>query len=271
MAGAAAGGAAGAIGKIAATVIENTGITKTDQTSNTAMDQLVNNLLNQQGTAETTQSGVVKTDQMSEKQTLNLENLLQQATGLISGVDPEAARNAAVAETLKSGIGKVIESGQNQGAFDSTAQSTAATRLSGEAATKGAAQELTANLGQQQNMAQLAASLNEILKGGSVTASSAQTGSEKTTGTQSSSQQTTGTTKETADQTVSKELTPQKDIIEQALKGAGFDLGTDDKGNFTIKDALDPFPENPTDSLEGLIGIGGGGDIKDKIKIKNPF
>lgn len=266
MSGAIAGGAANAIAKIASTVIENTGITKTDQSSTSAVDQLVSNLLSQQSTAQTEQSGVVKTEQMSERQTLNLENLLAQASGLIQGVDPEAARAAAVAETLKSGIGKVIESGQNQGAFDSTAQSTAATRLAGEAATKGAAQELSANLGQQQNMAQLAASLNEILKGGTVTATSAQTGTEKTAGTQKSDQQTTGTTTETANQTVSKELTPQLDIIKQALAGTG--LGPEnEKGNFTIKDLLDPFPENPTDSLEGILG--GGKGIKDKIK--NPF
>lgn len=263
MSGAAAGGAAGAIGKIASTVIENTGITKTDQTSKSAVDQLVENLLTQQSTAATEQKGTVKTEQMSDRQTLNLENLLAQASGLIRGVDPAAAREAAVAETLKSGIGKVIESGQNQGAFDSSAQATAATRLSGEAATKGAAQELSAELGQQQNMAQLAASLNEILKGGTVTATSAQTGTEKTAGTQGSTQQTTGTTTDTANQTVSKELTPQKDIIKQALEGFGlFDDGEGGSNKDKLGELLNPFPKDPVKQIE---------DIKDKVKIKSPF
>lgn len=126
------------------------------------------------------------------------------------------ARDAAITEVLRQGMGEILNIGTSAGAYDSTVQKEGATELAARAAEKGAATEL--NTVQQyaalqgQKTATLAGtmgSLLDILKGSKETTAQdlaqktdqKNTGTSTATGTQSSDTNTTSETDSTRDST----------------------------------------------------------------------
>lgn len=225
-------------------LIRATGITDTTSTTDQDMSQqlaqLVNQIMSSQQVTDESQLSSGTVQAFNEEQTLNVENLLAQVSGMISDVDPTAAREAAVGNVLQAGIGKVIESGQNAGAFDSSVQATSANRLGAEAARVGAAQETQARLQQQATMADAAAKLNEILKGGTTTTDTKSIREEREDRDTTQSQETAQTTDtQTVTDEESKETrTPldKETIIDNIIHPSDYLADRKNK----IADSLDP-------------------------------
>lgn len=156
------------------------------------------------------------------------------------------ARDAAITEILRQGMGEVLNIGTSAGAYDSTVQKEGATELAARAAEKGAATEL--NTVQQyaalqgQKTATLAGtmgSLLDILKGSKETTAQdlsqktdqTNTGTSAVTGTQSSDTNTTTETESTRDSTSVATTESEQDGL---LDNLGVDGGDVKDASLTI-------------------------------------
>jgi hypothetical protein len=130
-------------------------------------------------------------------------NAIETGTALATG-----ARDSAIAEVLRQGIGDIAMAGTNVGAYDSTVQSNMANELGARAADVGAQTELNTIMQQQQIAGANASSAQNALAGimqllqGAVSQTS-QTGTTDTSQQSSATVDTEGTSTSQTDQTTS--------------------------------------------------------------------
>lgn len=201
------------------------------QQSNDIMSALQSML--QQSTGETVQFSTEQQNQLSQtmQQLMkgvstarqNMEGATERGTAL-----SEDAMQAAISEVMRTGIGEVAAIGANTGAYDSTSQGQAASRLSADAARAGSEVRLNTIMQQQglasDQLSQAVNSLNQLFsvaKGG-VTRTSEQVSAETSTDQTSESsvtgeQSQTSTSEQTTDSTTETDTTTSSESKKDGL------------------------------------------------------
>lgn len=193
----------------------------TSQAVNTVSSQdtteLIKALLS--ATEDTTSSAesIAAIETLSEEDRDALSDLVGSLTSQLTGASPsavdfDALQASTIEQILESGLGNVIESATNAGAFDSTVQATAAERLGARASTESQKVVSDAKLQEQRDLIAGIEGLFTVLKGAQET----QTTAQETAGT-SVSTETAQTAKETEVDSIVKSGSSQ--IVESGEEG----------------------------------------------------